>query len=432
LLVDILNKMLPLYPARLHWLLYALLFGLLLLLTPAAGHKFDVQFWENWAKHIGAHGLGNAYTIAHNNYNPLYQFVLFCYAKLVGSPQAITTYIHCLKGVTLLFDFGGAILAVRYFGWGDGNQRFLLSLLFLLNVGYLYNTVAWEQVDAIVSTLAFVAVVQALRHRPVGSFVWLVLALNMKTQAIIFLPPLLLLWAPQWWLAPRRLFWATGLGAVVQGLLLLPFIQAGTLPLLVAVVGGAVDHFPYVSLYCYNLWVFLFDNFVTSDSQSYAELSYKAWGVLSFCSASAIILLPLGLAAIYKLRTRTVFGPADYSLVLLSLGLIPLAFCFFNTQMHERYWHPALLLLGAHALLTRRYTLFGVFSLAYYLNLEAVLHYLGDFSRYPIIIFRPKLVAILFGGVMLSGIWQLYKLAKPWATWQKLRQPTHHAAATPA
>lgn len=412
----------PLYPARLHWLLYALLFGLLLLLTPAAGHKFDVQFWENWAKHIGAHGLGNAYTLAHNNYNPLYQFVLYGYAKLVGSPQAVTTYIHCLKAVTLLFDFGGAILAVRYFGWGDGNQRFILSLLFLLNAGYLYNTVVWEQVDAIVGTLVFVAVVQAVRQRPVSSFVWLVLALNMKSQAIIFVPPLLLLWVPQWWLAPRRLGRALALGAVVQGVLLLPFIRSGTLPLLIAVVRGAVDHFPNVSLNCYNMWMFFFNDYFVFDSEVYAGLSLKTWGLLSFCSASAVILLPLGLATLHKLRTRTLFGPADYAMVLLSLGLVTLAFCFFNTQMHERYWHPALLLLGAHAILTRRYALFGVFSLAYYLNVEAVLHYLGSFSYYPTIIFRPKLVATLFGGVMLGGIWQLYWANKPWTAWRQLYQ----------
>ncbi|RZK12752.1 MAG: hypothetical protein EOO56_27905, partial [Hymenobacter sp.] len=181
------------YPTRSHWLLYALLYGLLLLLTPTSGHVFDVQFWEQWATHIGAHGLGNAYTYETNNYNPLYQYVLYGYAKLAGSPQRILAGIHYLRLFTLLFDFGGAILAVRCFGWGDGNQRFILSLLFLLNLGYLYDTVVWEQVDAIVSTLAFVAVVQALRQRPVSSVGWLVLALNMKTQAIVFLPALLLL-----------------------------------------------------------------------------------------------------------------------------------------------------------------------------------------------------------------------------------------------
>jgi Gpi18-like mannosyltransferase len=424
--------MLDRYPDRLHWLLYALLFALLLLLTPTAGHVFDVQFWEAWATHMGAHGLGNAYTLGDNNYNPLYQYVLYSYAKLAGSSHTITMYIHCLKAVTLLCDFGGAMLAVRYFGWGDGNQRFILSLLFLLNVGYLYDTVAWEQVDAIVSTLVFVAVVQALRQRPVSSLVWQLLALNMKTQAIIFLPPLLLLWAPHWWVAPRRLLQAVALGAAVQGLILLPFIKSGAVPRILFLVRDAVDHYPTATLNCYNLWVFVFSDFLVPDTQVYAGLTCKAWGLLSFCAASAIILLPLGLRTLHKLRTRATFGSADYSLVLLSLGLVPLAFCFFNTQMHERYWHPALVLLGAHAVLTRRYALFGVFSLAYYLNLEAVLHHLGAFSHYPTLLFRPKLVASLFGGVLLGGIWQLYQLARPWAAWQLLRQPRHPAVTVSA
>jgi Gpi18-like mannosyltransferase len=420
------------YPSLAHWGLYAMLFVLILLLTPDAGFTGDVGCWKMWATYSGAHGLGNAYTLKANNYNPLYQYVLFGYAKLAGSPAAIIAYIHLLKAFTLLFDFAGAILAVRYFGWGDGNQRFMLSLLFLLNIGYLYNTVAWEQVDAIVSTLAFVAVVQALRQRAVSSFVWLVLAFNMKTQAIIFLPPLLLLWAPQWWQSPRRLAQAVGLGATVQGVLLLPFALSGTLPQLGQVLSGAVDHYPFASLNCYNVWVLLFRDFLVFDTQLYAGLALKSWGLLSFCLASAIILLPLGLTMLLKLRTRTAFGLADSSLVLQSLWLVPLAFCFLNTQMHERYWHPALVLLGAHAVLTRRYVPFVVCSAAYYLNTEALLHLLGAFSRYPALLFRPKLVATLFGGVLLGGIWQLYRVNKPWVAWQLLRRPLHPVAAVSA
>ncbi|RYY16942.1 MAG: hypothetical protein EOO36_10445 [Cytophagaceae bacterium] len=364
------------YPGRAHWLLYALLFALLLLLTPHAGYLSDVEYWENWATHIGAHGLGNAYTYASNNYNPLYQYVLYAYAKLAGSPQHITAYIHCLKAFTLLFDFGGAILAARYVGWGDGNQRFILSLLFLLNLGYLYNTVVWEQVDAIVSTLAFAAVVQALRQRPASSFVCLVLALNTKTQAIIFLPPLLLLWVPQWWRAPRRLWQSIGLGAVVQLLILGPFIRSGALPRVLYIVRDAVGHFPLASLNCYNLWVLLLNDFIVPDTRLYAGLTYKSWGLLGFGAASAVVLLPLALATLHRLRARQVFSLADAALVLLSLGLIPLTFSFFNTQMHERYWHPALLLLG--------------------------------------------------------GIWQLYRQAPLGASWRLLWQPSPLAAAPPA
>ncbi|MGI4740400.1 MAG: hypothetical protein ACRYG7_34950 [Janthinobacterium lividum] len=418
------------YPVRAHWLLYALLYSLLLLLTPAAGFSSDVSCWTSWAKQIGAHGLNSAYDLETNNYNPLYQYVLYVFAKLAGSPERITAGIHCLKAFTLLFDFGGAILAVRYFGWGDGNQRFLLSLLFLLNIGFLYNTLLWEQVDAIVSTLAFAAVVLALRQRPVSSGLLFVLAINTKSQAIIFLPPLLLLWAPQWWLAPRRLAQSILLGGVGQLVILAPFIWGGTVVRIAHLVYDAVGYFPFTTVNCYNVWVVIFKQFVVGDFVYYAGLTYRKWGLLSFLVASTVVLLPLGLATLHKLRTRTLFGPADYRLVLLSLALIPLVFCFFNTQMHERYWHPALLLLGAHAVLTRRYVLFIGCSLAYFLNLEAVNHYLGSVSNYPSLLFRPKLVAGIFGSAIVGGVWQLYRQAPLGAAWQLLRQPSRPAVAS--
>jgi len=39
---------------------------------------------------------------------------------------------------------------------------------------------------------------------------------------------------------------------------------------------------------------------------------------------------------------------------------------------------------------------------------------------------------VLFGGVLLGGIWQLYRLASPRALWRVLRQPAPPAAAVPA
>jgi Gpi18-like mannosyltransferase len=416
--------MLSNYPERSHWLLYLLLFTLLIVLTPNAGHSTDVACWVAWATHMGAHGLTSGYEVDSNNYNPLYQYVLFAFGRLVGEADRIYRYRHLLKMVTLVFDFWGAIWAVRQFGWGDGNQRFLLSLLFLLNVGYLYNTVAWEQVDAILSTLAFAAVVQALRQRTVSSMVFFLLAINMKSQGIIFLPPLLLLWAPQWWQAPRRFVLGVLLSAALELLILLPYIVAGNVMRIFHLMYDAVGYFPITSMNCYNLWVWLLNPYYVPDFNTWVGHTYKQWGLLMFCLAAAVVLLPLGLATLSKLRRRAVFGPDEYALVLLSLGLVPLVFCFFNTQMHERYWHPALLLLGSHALLTRRYFLFVLFSIAYFFNLEAVLKYQLPLENiHTMFLFRPKVVAVLFGVVLVSGTWQLYRQAGLPAIWQSLRQP---------
>ncbi|TVT40670.1 hypothetical protein FNT36_14485 [Hymenobacter setariae] len=443
------------YLDRVHWLLYVLLYVLLLSLTPNAGFTTDVICWMGWATQIGVHGLTTAYELDSNNYNPLYQYVLYIYAKLAGSPAHIATYIHWLKAFTLLFDFGGAILVVRYFGYGDANQRFILSLLFLLNIGYLYDTVVWEQVDAILSTLLFVALLQALRQRSVSSALFYLLAVNMKSQGIMLLPPMLLLWAPQWWRAPRQLAQSVVLGVAIQLLILAPFIWSGTVVRIAHIVYDAASYFPYASLNCYNGWAWVIRAFNEPDSLLFWGVTYKRWGLLSFLLASAVVLLPLGLATIQKMRTRQLFELADYELVLLSLGLVPLACCFFNTQMHERYWHPALLLLGAHAVLTRRYALFGLFSLAYFLNLEGSMNYLLPsyfpiewldeivkmrMANYPLpnalvhtsLLFEPKLVAAFFAAVLLQGTWQLYRLARPWTAWRQLRQPLRPVPSVPA
>ncbi|RZK61841.1 MAG: hypothetical protein EOO59_04080 [Hymenobacter sp.] len=413
------------YPSRPQWLLYLLLFALLLLITPQAGHYFDVACWTDWSTYMSAHGLTRGYEVDSNNYNPLYQYVLFGYGKLVGGDaEHIIRYRLLLKLFTLLFDFGGAIVAVRCFGWGDANQRFMLSLLFLLNVGYLYNTVAWAQVDAILGTLVFWAAVQALRQRLVSSLVLFLLAVNLKSQGIIFLPPLLLLWAPLGVQAPRRLAWGLLLLAGVQLAILAPYILAGKMLEIIDFMQGAVGFYPKVSMNCYNMWALLLRDFGVLDTRVWAGLTYKQWGLLSFLVASAVALLPLGLTTLHKLRSRTLFGRADAAPVLLSLGLIPLVFCFFNTQMHERYWHPALLFLGAHGILTRRYWLFFLFSGAYYMNLEAVLRFqLPPEVVHTTVLFWPKTIAWLFAAVLGGGVWQLYRPARLRATWQQVRRP---------
>jgi len=123
----------------------------------------------------------------------------------------------------------------------------------------------------------------------------------------------------------------------VQLLLLLPYLVAGKLPVVYSVVTSAVGYFPYASVNCFNLWAWFLPPYGTSDALRWAGLTYKQWGLLSFLVAATGVLLPLALTTWHKLRSRTIFGPPDQALVLLSLGLVSLVFCYFNTQMHERY-----------------------------------------------------------------------------------------------
>ena len=425
-------------------------FGLLLLLVPRAGHANDVSCWVLWGSYILEQGLGNVYQlpVTANNYNPLYHYILWLYGLLMGSPARFLYYAHWLKGFTLLFDFAGALWAASLVR--ERERRFGLVLLLLFNIGYLYNTLIWEQVDAIYTFFAFGALVLAVRQRLVGSVLCLVLALLAKTQAIIFVPPLLLLWAPRGWHRPGQLLRAVLAGGALSTLLLAPFIWfswENYLPRIIEMNTSVTAYFPVLSVNAYNFWHLIRPDSLpmqVPDTLLAGGLRYRTWGLLLFLLSSALALLPLALLALRRLRqpppaAASLQSPAtaaaasasassDLALTLLSCGLLPLLLSFFLTQMHERYWHAAVLLLAAYGFVRRDYLLYGLVSVAYFLNLEGVLQFL-KLQNYKVLVFQPWFVAALFALAIVIGLIKLYRLT-PWRRdWQLIRQG---AGAPPA
>jgi Gpi18-like mannosyltransferase len=407
-----------------------LFFVMLLLLVPRAGHDSDMSFWVAWAKDIYYHGLSNIYQTPTNSYNPLYHYVLWLFGWLFDDVEKMIYYRHMLKAFTLVFDFAGAIWAASLVRERD--RRFGLLLLLLFNIGYLYNTMIWIQVDAIYTFFAFGAVVLAVRERSVLSVLLFVLSLAVKPQALIFLPPLLLLWAPLWWQRPLRMVQALVAGALLMTLVLAPFVWGGDqngLPSILAINLGAASFFPYLSMNAFNLWYTVSDQpNLASDAEEFAGFTYRTWGLLMFFVAAALTLLPLLLLVVRNLRRPRLSLAddkatryTDLARVLLSCGLVPIAFAFFNTQMHERYWHAGVLFLAAYGFLRRDYLLYIIVSVAYFLNLEAVLQYL-QLRKYSVLVFDPRFVAGLFALAIVIGLIKLYRLT-PWRRdWQLIQQ----------
>lgn len=391
-----------------------MLFGMMLVLVPRAGYDGDMDYWVRWATYILEHGLGNVYQVPDNNYNPLYHYILWAYAHLAGTPEKLKYYSHFLKAFTLVFDFAGAFWAASLVPGRE--RRFGLALLLLFNIAYLYDTLLWIQVDSIYTYFAFGATVLAMQRRPVASVLCYVLALATKTQAIIFLPPLLLLWGVQWWQRPQRLAQGVVAGLALATLVLAPFIWwswENYLPHIIEINIKAASMYPRLSMNAFNLWYLLTDYPAPSmvwDKTPFAGATFRAWGLLLFCSTSAVALLPLLVAAWQALRGRA--GSPSPGLVLLSAGIVPLLFTFFNTQMHERYWHPALLFLAAYGFVRRDYLPFALMSVAYFLHLERALQYL-QLLDYELFIFRPRFIASLFGLLIGVVLWKIYRLA-PW------------------
>ena len=150
-----------------------------------------------------------------------------------------------------------------------------------------------------------------------------------------------------------------------------------------------------------------------------------------FFAASALALLPLLLLTVRNLRRQrtapavaAAYSQDDFAQVLLSIGLIPLLFAFFNTQMHERYWHAAVLFLAAYGFLRRDYMLYIIVSVAYFLNLESVLRYL-ELRKYSVLVFEPRFVASLFALAIVVGLVKLYRLTAWRREWHLIARPVH-------
>jgi len=392
---------------RVVLLLFAFLF-ISLLFPYLPGHGGDNSLWADWSWHIRTYGLRQAYGSG-SNYLPLYQWFLWIYGKLVGNPDHIGLRIGYLRCFTLAFDFIGLWYACKWL-----NRRIdpVFFLLFnLLNIAYSYNTVIWGQVDGIMATLVFVSLYYAHKEKLLISSLLFLLAVNMKLQAIIFLPlwGLICIYTLVRLRSLRPLLYILPAMALLQVLIILPFLlEPGAAAKAWSVVTHSVDMYPRVSMNAYNLWYWVcrqnpWD--VSDGTRLVAGLTYKAVGLLLFFAGSAFALWPV-LRMVWR-RWRGDDVAIDRRKIWLSGALVAVLFFFVNTQMHERYCHGAFIFLAAWSFDRGRFLPYILFSLAYFLNLEGVLQFM-KLPNYHTLIFHPRFVSILFSLLLLYLFRQLY------------------------
>ena len=395
-----------------------IILGALLLLFTAMmipglhGQVYDLGWWKMWSIHDWRYGLKDAYYQSNTDYLPLYHYVLWGFGCFVGSEQAIGHYIGYIRVFTLLADYWAIWIVYR---WIDCRQEYIFLLMCsMLNIGFSYNTIIWGQVDGIFTAFTLAAFYYQFKGRHVLSAAMLVLALNAKLQAVVFVP----LWGilliaglhrgGQW----RRLLYIVPAMLGMEALILLPFafghLGLGVLP---KIISGSVDAYPILSVNASNWWFWFVpdaNNFSDTARTPFGP-TYKQIGLWSFFIASFIILFP-PLRHMLLTLSGKVKDAFPREKIWVSAALISLAFFFFNTQMHERYVHPAMIFITAYAFYRRSHGVYVIFSLAYFLNLERVLQWL-DYPSYGILFFMPEFIAALFAVTITWLIIQLYRPA---------------------
>ncbi len=358
------------------------------------------------------HGLLHVYDSG-ADYLPLYQYVLWIYTKIAGSEVAIVQNIHYLKLFTLLID----LLGVWYiYKWIDKKLSFaLLAIICILNIGYSYNTIVWGQVDGILAALVFISFYYADKDRMTMSAVFFALALNFKLHAVVLLPIWGLIYLNGVITRPniKRIVMPALAMTVTTLIAWLPFaLKPGGVRQILDVVVTSVDRFPKVGQGARGIWNWLLSGNTMDiiDSEKWiGGLTYKQWGLLMFFSASFVLLLPLLIRVVKNMMNRQQAVPLMSREQLWSYcALVIMLFFFLNTQMHERYIHPALIFVAAYSFYRKDHFPFILLSVAYLLNLEGIMKAV-QLEKYSTLIFMPEFQSALYAVVILYLWWRLVR-----------------------
>lgn len=397
------------------YLTAVLTYIVLLAIMPKFGHAWDTACWGLWSARMTTNGLISAYTEGSTvNYLPLYLYVLKAYGSLVGTDK-IFPLVHWLKAVTLIFDIGSVLIICTYLP--DKFKRWKYFIAITLNIGFIYNTLIWNQVDGILTFFILASLTAGLRKRIDLSILAFILAMNFKLQGIIFLPVLGLLWL--WELDWKSILKGFGYAIIAEFIILLPFISAGVAANIGDVIFGSVDYYQSISMNAFNFWYLIMDGdlmFVKDNTEFVLGMTQKQFGLMLFLLTSSLVCVPLLIRWIRTLKTKESIQ-VEPGMFVGAMALLVMFFFYFNTQMHERYIHPVMVFSSILAFRNKQWAQWIIVSVAYALSLESICRFL-ELNNYGTLIFHPKFLASLFGISMLTtAFWWLRKFvwsaAKP-------------------
>ncbi len=398
--------------------LFALAYFLLFLIMPTEGFHTDAIVFGKWAQYALKEGHGKIYRYG-IDYLPLYTYALATYAKLLGSDFLIMKNLKYLSAFTLIFDMATGyflyLLINKYFK--NPLKSFGWALFYVLNIMVLYNTLFWGQIDGMVVCFVFGSFLLGYFGYFSWSCILFLLALNLKLQAAIFLPIIGML-NLKFVIENFNLKKIIGTSIIlifIELIIIYPFYKVHDLALLKFVVKNSFGKYPFVSYGAFNFW-FLVKNFnvytasITPDAEKIWGITMNRWGFILFCVSSFFALFHFA-KTYFLLIFNKIKLQFSLEKALISASLIPLIFFFFNTQMHERYSHPAFIFLVSYAILYKKFIPYITGSLAHFLSLEYIHRYF-NLGIYDLFFFKTTFIACLYLFTILYLFVELFEITK--------------------
>ena len=342
-----------------------------LVLLPTEGFRGDLDQFVGWAHHIATSGLGTLYGetgAGPVTFGPVMGYVL---AILTAVDPAFQTAINASdEGIRILMkvpastaDIGLALL-IAYALRDRPRWAVIAAAGILLHPAVIDVSAWWGQYESIYLLSALAAAILASNGRNGWAAAAIALSLMTKPQALPLLIPFAAwFWATGGWRGVAR---ATAIGAVVLGIVWLPYIPAGGPAGYLRNLGEYQgDIFNFLSLRAWNAWWLVQEasaggGFIRDDPAILGPLTLRHVGY----ALAGLLDLGIGVVIIRNPRPRS---------LILGLASSVLVFFAFATQMHERYAYGALVFLMLLIADPRLRFLSVAFGVVFTLNLLAAI-----------------------------------------------------------
>ncbi len=365
-----------------------LLLRLVLGLFGEWGHPTDQTCFFVWAKELYHWGMGDFYrSVSFCDYPPGYFYILYPIGFLLRNTEQITPFGALLLRLPAIgADLLIAGILARFADRNRGERAAMLTAAaLLLNPLFILNSAVWAQIDSVWCLFLILAI--AWKDNRIKSAAMLAISALIKPQALLFFPMMAAFYFDKE--HPLREYAkALGTGILVFVLATLPFCMGDFTLILEKYFGTMTGGYPYATVNAFNLYGLLGANWVPLE-EPFLFFTYGFWG-----NVMIGVSILLGFLSFFLWKK----GP------WLSAAVMMTTLFLFGPMMHERYWYPAILLMGAafadSALAKPRFLIgYVLSSLVNFCNLGAVL--LSAWNEYAPI--PPGTVTVLSALTLFAG-----------------------------
>lgn len=354
-----------------------------LILATLPGFKIDVFDWYAWSLRLNELPFHQFYNDNYfSDYTPGYLYILAVLGYLKNHLNLTDSFFYYLLKIPAIFSE----IMIGALAFDQLRKHFTIKIAFLgagliwFNLGLIFNSAIWGQIDAVLTLFMLISVYFLKQQKIILAALFLSLSLLIKPQAIILIPAFGL------YLLDHRdvkTFLKLIVPCVLSIFLLsFPFFGWNSLTRLFFLIQKTAAGYPVNSLFAYNFWGIF--GFWINDDALFGPLDYKSW---------SLVLCAIFFSLVSWAKYHQKLGL--YSITALSC----LAFYFLPTRVHERYLYPALVFLVFAFIEVRHKSLLLyqlVLSVLYFLSLYYVYVYYNEiYYKLPHLLYNQILFDFL-------------------------------------